>query len=66
MDDYLFETHVWNCKNVVEATSYLEILNYSVRLTKEPNCGPPQFVEALPYSEMLTSEPRCRIRCITL
>ena len=30
MDDYMFKSHVQSCKNVVEATSYLEILNYSV------------------------------------
>ncbi|KAL1835536.1 hypothetical protein VTK73DRAFT_5547 [Phialemonium thermophilum] len=29
MDDYMFRKHVQNCKNVVEATSYLEIFNYS-------------------------------------
>lgn len=29
MDDYMFKSHVQNCKNVVESTSYLEILNYS-------------------------------------
>ncbi|KAB5523057.1 hypothetical protein GE09DRAFT_976810 [Coniochaeta sp. 2T2.1] len=29
MDDYMFKSHVESCKNVVEATSYLEILNYS-------------------------------------
>ena len=30
MDDYMFRSHVQNCRNVTEATSYLEILNYSV------------------------------------
>jgi hypothetical protein len=30
MDDYMFKNHVDGCKNVVENTSYLEILNYSV------------------------------------
>ncbi len=30
MDDYMFRSHVTNCKVVREATSYLEILNYSV------------------------------------
>ncbi len=30
MDDYMFKSHVQSCKNVVENTSYLEILNYSV------------------------------------
>ncbi|KAJ9161560.1 Magnesium transport protein CorA [Coniochaeta hoffmannii] len=29
MDDYMFKSHVQNCRNVAEATSYLEILNYS-------------------------------------
>lgn len=31
MDDYFFQNHVRACKNVAEATSYLEIFNYSVR-----------------------------------
>ncbi len=30
MDDYMFRSHVTKCKVVREATSYLEILNYSV------------------------------------
>lgn len=30
MDDYMFKNHVDGSKNVVENTSYLEILNYSV------------------------------------
>ncbi len=30
MDDYMFRAHVKSCRNVVEKTSYLEILNYSV------------------------------------
>ena len=30
MDDYLFKANVDRCKNVYEATSYLEILTYSV------------------------------------
>ncbi|KAK3357491.1 hypothetical protein B0T25DRAFT_539342 [Lasiosphaeria hispida] len=29
MDDYMFRTYVTDCKCVTEATSYLEILNYS-------------------------------------
>ncbi|ORY70164.1 uncharacterized protein BCR38DRAFT_455018 [Pseudomassariella vexata] len=29
MDDYMFRSHVQNCKYVPENTSYLEILNYS-------------------------------------
>jgi hypothetical protein len=31
MDDYMFNIHVNGCKYVHEATSYLEIFNYSVR-----------------------------------
>jgi hypothetical protein len=31
MDDYMFRYHVNECRQVTEATSYLEILNYSVR-----------------------------------
>lgn len=31
MDDYFFQNHVRACRNVPEATSYLEIFNYSVR-----------------------------------
>ncbi len=30
MDDYMFREYVARCKCVVETTSYLEILNYSV------------------------------------
>lgn len=30
MDDYFFQDFVRGCRNVVEATSYLEIFNYSV------------------------------------
>ena len=30
MDDYMFNIHVNGCKYVPEATSYLEIFNYSV------------------------------------
>lgn len=30
MDDYMFQWHVKGCKNVTEATTYLEIFNYSV------------------------------------
>ncbi len=33
MDDYLFSKYVRDCRNVVEQTSYLEILNYSVSLS---------------------------------
>ncbi|KAF3769867.1 hypothetical protein M406DRAFT_248876 [Cryphonectria parasitica EP155] len=29
MDDYFFQDHVRSCRNVIEATSYLEIFNYS-------------------------------------
>ncbi|KAI6387597.1 hypothetical protein MCOR23_011059 [Pyricularia oryzae] len=29
MDDYMFHQHVQECEIVTEATSYLEILNYS-------------------------------------
>ncbi|KUI59573.1 hypothetical protein VP1G_06804 [Cytospora mali] len=29
MDDYFFKSHVNNCRNVTEDTSYLEIFNYS-------------------------------------
>lgn len=32
MDDYMFNAHVNGCKYVHEATTYLEIFNYSVRL----------------------------------
>lgn len=32
MDDYFFKSHVKNCRNVTEDTSYLEIFNYSVCL----------------------------------
>jgi hypothetical protein len=31
MDDYMFRAHVRGCKNVIEHTTYLEILCYSVR-----------------------------------
>ncbi len=34
MDDYMFRQHVEGCKNVIEATSYLEILNYTVSFAK--------------------------------
>lgn len=30
MDDYFFQHFVRSCRNVTEATSYLEIFNYSV------------------------------------
>lgn len=30
MDDYMFREHVSNCRQVTEATHYVEILNYSV------------------------------------
>jgi len=30
MDDYMFKANVDRCKNVHEATSYLEIFSYSV------------------------------------
>lgn len=30
MDDYMFRSYVADCKIVQEATSYLEIFNYSV------------------------------------
>ena len=30
MDDYMFRSYVKDCKTVSEATSYLEILNYTV------------------------------------
>ena len=30
MDDYFFQDYVRACRNVTEATSYLEIFNYSV------------------------------------
>jgi hypothetical protein len=30
MDDYMFKTYVGRCRNVVEATTYLEIFTYSV------------------------------------
>lgn len=30
MDDYMFRSYVKDCKTVTEATSYLEVLNYSV------------------------------------
>ena len=30
MDDYMFRSYVKDCTCVTEATSYLEILNYSV------------------------------------
>lgn len=30
MDEYMFRSYVADCKYVQEATSYLEILNYSV------------------------------------
>ncbi len=33
MDDYMFRAHVLSCRNVAEKTSYLEIFNYSVRLS---------------------------------
>jgi hypothetical protein len=32
MDDYMFRSYVKDCKTVAEATSYLEVLNYSVSL----------------------------------
>lgn len=32
MDDYMFRFYVDECRTVEEATSYLEILNYSVSL----------------------------------
>lgn len=35
MDEYLFRTHLEQCKFVEETTSWIEILNYSVR--KAPN-----------------------------
>lgn len=31
MDDYMFREHVSKCRQVTEATHYVEILNYSVR-----------------------------------
>ena len=34
MDDYMFRSHVESCKNVIESTSYLEILNYSVSVER--------------------------------
>jgi len=34
MDDYMFRSYVQECKCVTEATSYLEILNYSVSCSK--------------------------------
>lgn len=44
MDDYFFQNYVQACKNVVEATSYLEIFNYSVRgLLQLPQPPPPPF-----------------------
>jgi hypothetical protein len=39
MDDYMFKNHVRSCKNVEEPTSYLEILNYSVRLPPSDTRG---------------------------
>lgn len=39
MDDYMFKSHVYNCKNVVENTTYLEILNYSVGTPKPVSSG---------------------------
>lgn len=35
MDDYMFQSYVKDCKCVTEATSYLEILNYSVSFALE-------------------------------
>jgi hypothetical protein len=32
MDDYMFRFYVNDCRQVTEATSYVEILNYSVWL----------------------------------
>ena len=34
MDDYMFRSHVEGCKNVIESTSYLEILNYTVSVER--------------------------------
>jgi len=39
MDDYLFHTNVESCRQVAEQTSYLEILNYSVRDGPDPGCA---------------------------
>jgi hypothetical protein len=39
MDDYMFQSYVKDCKCVTEATSYLEILNYSVRKLRVCDCG---------------------------
>jgi hypothetical protein len=36
MDDYMFKVHVSNSKSVVEATTYLEIFSYSVRMAPAP------------------------------
>jgi hypothetical protein len=46
MDDYLFRHHVNECRPVSEATSYLEIFNYSVsggqeKLEFSIRCRPP-------------------------
>lgn len=40
MDDYMFHSHVNECRVVHEATSYVEIFNYTVRL------GEPQSLAA--------------------
>jgi hypothetical protein len=35
MDDYMFKTYVGRCRNVAEATTYLEIFTYSVSIRSD-------------------------------
>jgi hypothetical protein len=37
MDSYLFDQNVAHCKNVQEATTYLEVFSYSVSLAITDN-----------------------------
>ncbi|EOO04092.1 hypothetical protein UCRPA7_353 [Phaeoacremonium minimum UCRPA7] len=43
MDDYMFQWHVKGCKNVTEATTYLEIFNYSQK-AKHPETFTPSVI----------------------
>lgn len=50
MDDYMFRAHVDSCRNVIESTSYLEILNYTV--SRNGSLAPVVFAPA-PAEELM-------------
>lgn len=61
MDDYFFKEYVYACRNVVESTSYLEILNYSVSCQKKSLRSSRDSPEPMPR---LTGGPLGCVVCV--